>query len=138
MSIFSVCWVIYGAAKSKLTGKIIGTTRSSIGPAYASKVQSFRTAIHQRTSASPWTRICADAPPQRAVAPSQATRNGIRAGDLRDPETFAAKLRVLALDGSKRFQGFEYDVEADIEAYKGIAERVLPMCAPCLAEDAVE
>ena len=43
-------------------------------------------------------------------------------------------LQVLALDGAKRFEGFEYDVEADIEAYKGIAERVLPMCAclrPC-------
>ena len=57
----------------------------------------------------------------------QATRNGIRAGDLRDPDTFASKLRVLALDGSKRFDGFEYDVEADIETYKSIAERVLPM-----------
>ena len=59
----------------------------------------------------------------------QATRNGIRAGDLRDPDTFAAKLRVLALDGAKRFDGFEYDVEADIDTYKAIAERVLPMCA---------
>jgi adenylosuccinate synthase len=59
----------------------------------------------------------------------QATRNGIRAGDLRDPDTFAAKLRVLALDGAKRFDGFEYDVEADIDTYKAIAKRVLPMCA---------
>jgi len=53
----------------------------------------------------------------------------VRAGDLRDLETFAAKLRVLAADGGKRFEGFQYDVDADIEAYKAIAERVLPMCA---------
>jgi len=67
---------------------------------------------------------------KRGIGPayaSKATRNGIRAGDLRDPEAFAAKLRVLAKDGAERFEGFAYDVEADIEAYKGIAERVLPM-----------
>lgn len=54
----------------------------------------------------------------------QATRNGIRAGDLRDPEAFAAKLRVLARDGAKRFEGFQYDVEADIEAYKVPPHRI--------------
>lgn len=67
---------------------------------------------------------------KRGIGPaysSKAIRNGIRAGDLRDPNAFAAKLRVLAKDGALRFEGFDYDVEADIEAYKGIAEKVLPM-----------
>lgn len=90
---------IDGLREAELAGKMIGTTKRGIGPAYASK----------------------------------ATRNGIRAGDLRDPETFAAKLRVLAQDGSKRFEGFVYDVEADIEKYKGIAERVLPMITDTVA-----
>lgn len=39
---------------------------------------------------------------------------------------FAEKLRVLALDGQKRFPGFVYDVEGDIETYKEVARRVLP------------
>lgn len=38
-------------------------------------------------------------------------------GDLRRPDQFADKLRKLAADGYKRFDGFEYDVEADIQAY---------------------
>ena len=58
---------------------------------------------------------------------SQATRNGIRVSDLRDFEVFADKLRKLALDGAKRFEGFEYDVEADLEAYLKIIPRVLPL-----------
>ncbi|KAK9914823.1 hypothetical protein WJX75_001005 [Coccomyxa subellipsoidea] len=66
---------------------------------------------------------------KRGIGPayaSKATRNGIRVGELRDLDAFAAKLRVLALDGQKRFQGFEYDVEADIVRYKEIAKQVLP------------
>ena len=58
---------------------------------------------------------------------AQATRNGIRVSDLRDYESFADKLRKLALDGAKRFEGFEYDVEADLEAYLKIIPRVLPL-----------
>ena len=62
---------------------------------------------------------CKEAPTERVWSKGvQATRNGIRAGDLRDPDAFAAKLRVLAKDGADRFDGFQYDVEADIEAYK--------------------
>jgi len=57
----------------------------------------------------------------------QATRNGIRVSDLRDYEAFADKLRKLALDGAKRFEGFDYDVEADLEAYLKIIPRVLPL-----------
>ena len=45
-------------------------------------------------------------------------------GDLRDAEVFAAKLRNLALDGSKRFDGFQYNVEDDIQKYVDIAKRV--------------
>ncbi|CAL8468716.1 g8256 [Coccomyxa elongata] len=66
---------------------------------------------------------------KRGIGPayaSKATRNGVRVGELRDLDAFAAKLRVLALDGLKRFEGFQYDVEADIEQYKEIAKKVLP------------
>ena len=52
---------------------------------------------------------------KRGIGPayaSKAYRNGIRVGDLRDMDTFAAKLRNLAQDGQQRFSGFQYDVEA--------------------------
>lgn len=45
-------------------------------------------------------------------------------GDLRDAEGFATKLRNLALDGSKRFDGFQYNVEDDLQKYVDIAQRV--------------
>ena len=64
---------------------------------------------------------------KRGIGPayaSKAYRNGIRVGDLRDAEGFAAKLRNLALDGSKRFDGFQYNVEDDIRKYVDIAQRV--------------
>jgi hypothetical protein len=51
---------------------------------------------------------------KRGIGPayaSKATRNGVRVGELRDLESFATKLRVLARDGQKRFEHFEYDVE---------------------------
>lgn len=66
---------------------------------------------------------------KRGIGPayaSKATRNGIRVGDLNRPEQFAEKLRKLALDGSQRFDGFEYDVEADIAYYQEMAATVRP------------
>ncbi len=65
--------------------------------------------------------------PDDSRHPWQATRNGIRVGDLRDFATFADSLRELASDAAKRFEGFGYDVEADIEAYRTIVPRVLPL-----------
>ncbi len=56
---------------------------------------------------------------KRGIGPayaSKAYRNGIRVGDLRDMDTFASKLRSLALDGQQRFSGFQYDVEASARA----------------------
>ena len=56
---------------------------------------------------------------KRGIGPayaSKAYRNGIRVGDLRDMDTFAGKLRSLALDGQQRFDGFQYDVEASARA----------------------
>lgn len=44
--------------------------------------------------------------------------------DLQDKEAFADKLRKLAMDGSKRFDGFQYDVEADIEKFVDISQKV--------------
>ena len=61
---------------------------------------------------------------KRGIGPayaSKATRNGIRVGDIRNPETFAQKLRTLAADAAARFDDFEYDVEAELVAYEKYA-----------------
>ncbi len=66
---------------------------------------------------------------KRGIGPaysSKATRNGIRVGDLVDMDQFAEKLRKLALDGQKRFEDFEYDVEKEIVMYREIAKTVAP------------
>ncbi|KAK9823163.1 hypothetical protein WJX72_000768 [[Myrmecia] bisecta] len=66
---------------------------------------------------------------KRGIGPayaSKATRNGVRVGDLRNLDAFAGKLRKVALDGTKRFEGFQYDVEEDIKKYAEISRRVLP------------
>jgi adenylosuccinate synthase len=66
---------------------------------------------------------------KRGIGPayaSKATRNGVRVGDLKDPKTFAEKLRKLALDGERRFADFNYDVDEEIERYKEIAATVAP------------
>ncbi len=39
-------------------------------------------------------------------------------------DDFADKLRKLAWDGSKRFDGWQYDVEADIVKYAELREKV--------------
>lgn len=69
---------------------------------------------------------------KRGIGPayaSKATRNGIRVGDVRNPETFAQKLRTLAADAAARFDDFEYDVDAEIKAYEKYAERITPFIA---------
>lgn len=67
---------------------------------------------------------------KRGIGPayaSKATRNGIRVGDLvGDQQRFADALRKLAADARARFPGINYDVEAEIETYKGLAERIRP------------
>lgn len=73
---------------------------------------------------------------KRGIGPayaSKATRNGIRLGDIRNPEKFAEQLRTLAKDAAARFDDFEYDVEAEIEAYKKIAERISPFIVDTVA-----
>lgn len=55
----------------------------------------------------------------------QATRNGVRLGELKDHEAFASKLRILNNDGVRRFgDKWQYDVEADIATYVDIAKKV--------------
>eukprot|EP00877_Chromochloris_zofingiensis_P010992 jgi/Chrzof1/6146/Cz17g13050.t1 len=66
---------------------------------------------------------------KRGIGPaysSKATRNGLRVCDLRKWDSCQDKLRQLALDGQRRFSGFAYDVEADIQQYKQYAERLDP------------
>ena len=73
---------------------------------------------------------------KRGIGPayaSKATRNGVRMVDLQDKEAFADKLRKLAMDGSKRFDNFQYDVEADIEKFVDISQKVsIHICAGLL------
>lgn len=67
---------------------------------------------------------------KRGIGPayaSKATRNGIRVCDLKDMDLFADKLRKLSIDGEKRFNEYGYNVEADIAAYRKIAETVKPL-----------
>ena len=74
---------------------------------------------------------------KRGIGPayaSKATRNGLRIVDLRDKTAFADKLRKLAMDGSKRFEGFQYDVEADIEKFVDIAQQVGTTTSCCCRE----
>ncbi|KAK2080868.1 hypothetical protein QBZ16_000722 [Prototheca wickerhamii] len=67
---------------------------------------------------------------RRGIGPaysSKAVRNGLRVGDLlSDFDSFASRLRQLALDGQRRFARFDYDVEAEIASYREIAEQVRP------------
>ena len=73
---------------------------------------------------------------KRGIGPayaSKATRNGVRVGDIRNPEKFEASLRALAADAAARFDGFEYDVEAEIAAYAKYAERIKPFIADTVA-----
>ena len=69
---------------------------------------------------------------KRGIGPayaSKATRNGVRLGDIRDADKFANALRTLAADAAARFDGFEYDVEAEIVRYREIASRIEPFIA---------
>ena len=68
---------------------------------------------------------------KRGIGPAyaSATRNGIRVGDIKNMDTFAEKLKTLAADAGKRFEGFEYDVDAEIQRYGKIRERILPFIA---------
>ena len=63
---------------------------------------------------------------KRGIGPayaSKATRNGVRGGDVRDPES--SPPGAARSPGRQRFD-FEYDVEAEIENYKVFAEKVKP------------
>jgi len=69
---------------------------------------------------------------KRGIGPayaSKATRNGLRMGDIKKPERFEAGLRALAADASARFEGFDYDVEAEIVKYREYAKRIIPFIA---------
>ncbi|KAG8835036.1 hypothetical protein FRC17_005658 [Serendipita sp. 399] len=56
---------------------------------------------------------------------SKASRSGLRVHHLFDT-TFAEKFRTIVEGRFKRYGHFEYDTEAEIERYKGLAERLKP------------
>jgi adenylosuccinate synthase len=66
---------------------------------------------------------------KKGIGPCYATkadRINLRVGDLRYWKHFEENLRNLIARLQKRY-GFEYDVEAEVQKYKQIRERILPM-----------
>lgn len=57
---------------------------------------------------------------------SKASRSGIRVHHLFQFEEFSARFRSMVENKRKRYGNFEYDVEAELERYKELAERVRP------------
>ncbi|KAK9239565.1 Adenylosuccinate synthetase [Lipomyces kononenkoae] len=95
--VFDVHQIADGLHEAELSAGAIGTTRRGIGPAYSTK----------------------------------ATRSGIRVHHLvsQEPgawEEFESHFRSLVVAFRKRYGEFEYDVEAEIERYKGLAEKLRP------------
>ncbi|XP_048504905.1 adenylosuccinate synthetase isoform X2 [Athalia rosae] len=59
---------------------------------------------------------------------SKATRNGLRISDLlRDFEKFSEKFHTLVRCYQRMFPTLEVDIKAELERYKGYAERIRPL-----------
>jgi adenylosuccinate synthase len=58
---------------------------------------------------------------------SKISRNGIRAGDLRDLDYFEMRFRELAAAHATAFPGLHIDVESQLAYYRSIAPRVAAM-----------
>ncbi|KAG2181251.1 hypothetical protein INT43_008834 [Umbelopsis isabellina] len=57
---------------------------------------------------------------------SKASRSGLRVHHLYNFEEFASKFRTMVANKIKRYGHFEYDVEAEIERYRELADRLKP------------
>lgn len=95
--VFDVHQIVDGLHEAELSGAALGTTRRGIGPAYSTK----------------------------------ATRSGIRVHHLVSQEAgaweeFEERLRSLVASFQKRYGNFEYDIEAELVRYKGLAEKLRP------------
>ncbi|KAK9387180.1 Adenylosuccinate synthetase [Lipomyces mesembrius] len=95
--VFDVHQIADGLHEVELSAGAIGTTRRGIGPAYSTK----------------------------------ATRSGIRVHHLvsQEPgawEEFESRFRSIVEAFRKRYGDFEYDADAEIERYKGYAEKLRP------------
>ncbi|BFZ61864.1 Adenylosuccinate synthase [Saitoella coloradoensis] len=65
----------------------------------------------------------------KGIGPAYATkasRSGIRVHHLYDWPEFETRFRRLVEGRKKRYGDFEYDVEAELERYKGLAEKLKP------------
>ena len=60
---------------------------------------------------------------------SKISRNGIRVGDLRDPDFFEMRFRELASAHVRAFPGLVIDVESQLSYYRSITPRVSAMTA---------
>jgi adenylosuccinate synthase len=72
----------------------------------------------------------------RGIGPayaSKATRNGARAGDLRDFVAFEQRLRALAADARARFPNLDYDVEEDLKQHAALKDRALALLTDSVA-----
>ncbi|RUO96350.1 putative ADE12-adenylosuccinate synthetase [Jimgerdemannia flammicorona] len=57
---------------------------------------------------------------------AKAARSGLRVHHLYNHESFAEKFRTVVENKRKRYGNFEYDVEAEIQRYKKLADRLKP------------
>ena len=67
---------------------------------------------------------------KKGIGPAYASkiqRNGLRVGDLRDWEYFAARFRALAEHHERSYDGLEIDVEAQLAFYQSVKDRLLSM-----------
>ena len=72
----------------------------------------------------------------RGIGPayaSKATRNGARAGDLKDFPAFEQRLRALAADARARFPSLDYDVEEDLRQHAALKDRALALLTDSVA-----
>ena len=143
---------IDGLREAELAGKQIGTTKRGIGPAYASKATRNGVRVGDLADPAAFAGGCCCGAKRRCVAMQRCTPEWLTVAapalmntpmqarallrirkhcfPLTPPTTHVAtitdKLRKLAMDGQKRFEGFAYDVDADIEAYKTMAATIAP------------
>jgi len=71
---------------------------------------------------------------------SKASRSGIRVHHLYDQKDFEERFRGTVANKKKRYGDFEYDVDAEIERYKQLAERLAPYVVDSvkLVNDAIQ
>ena len=102
--VFDFHQIVDGLKEVELGGSNIGTTRRGIGPAYSAKSSRSGLRIHHLMSAL----------------------SDLQSGCEWADTDFVRKLSVIIDNRKKRYGQFDYDLQAEIEKYKGFAIRLEP------------